>query len=486
MPVKRLYACGPITVLLFLLPACGDDGGGAARTDVPTFAYVLTECSAGPNQGYTHKQKLLLSRGDADPITVVEFPAIDERRRWTFLCKLWGQTNSGLGSVIYGAFQRIGMSSDGALLVFEVSDDHSVVSKRQVPTEQEGIFVVRTDGTGLRRIADASRSPCFRFQLYPPVSDVDAVFSWDGSSSQFTFSDTGPGPGGEAVQVFTMDAATGTPHQVTRLPPAEVEPGRLPVLFPGFLDAETIAFYSRANPVIGGEESNPTGERRLFTVKTHDPQTLQVVPSFAEPGSAGKIVETFQITGPDPVVRIMPVPGEPENGCGQNDCFIYEVFVLDSKQILQLTNLRRSDTAGPAFDAERRRVSFYASADPFGTNPFNNCQLFSIDRTGADLRQLTNFDEGEESLRGCNMGSSEPGCIISQSGLGPDPEMPFIRFASSCDPFGTNPNGLQLFSIRSDGTGLRQLTHTRGMRTAPDWTVTVELPGPYASPRTRW
>ena len=53
-----------------------------------------------------------------------------------------------------------------------------------------------------------------------------------------------------------------------------------------------------------------------------------------------------------------------------------------------------------------------------------------------------------------------------------------VLFASSCDPVGGNPFGDQLFAMRPDGTGLRQLTNARGMTTDPDGTVHVELPGP--------
>jgi hypothetical protein len=56
-------------------------------------------------------------------------------------------------------------------------------------------------------------------------------------------------------------------------------------------------------------------------------------------------------------------------------------------------------------------------------------------------------------------------------------------FYSSCDPLGTNPNGGQAFAMCPDGTGLQQLTHTRGMVNEPDGSVSVELPGPFAFPQ---
>ena len=58
-----------------------------------------------------------------------------------------------------------------------------------------------------------------------------------------------------------------------------------------------------------------------------------------------------------------------------------------------------------------------------------------------------------------------------------------VLFYSSCDPFGTNPYGSQLFSMHPDGTGLRQLTNTQGY-TPKDASgaVIVELPFPFAYP----
>ena len=61
-----------------------------------------------------------------------------------------------------------------------------------------------------------------------------------------------------------------------------------------------------------------------------------------------------------------------------------------------------------------------------------------------------------------------------------DPITGTVLFQSSCEPVGANPFGEQLFAMRPDGTGLRQLTNARGMTTDPDGTIHVELPGPSA------
>jgi hypothetical protein len=55
-----------------------------------------------------------------------------------------------------------------------------------------------------------------------------------------------------------------------------------------------------------------------------------------------------------------------------------------------------------------------------------------------------------------------------------------VVFESGCDPFHANPFGEQVFAMRSDGSGLRQLTDAAGFTENPDGSIRVELPGPFA------
>jgi hypothetical protein len=161
---------------------------------------------------------------------------------------------------------------------------------------------------------------------------------------------------------------------------------------------------------------------------------------------------------------------------------ITELFIGRGDDILQLTNFHRSDTGfSVMLDQDQQRVLLVASADPFGTNPNENCQFFLIDTLGGDLRQLTQFGEGKRSLSGC-AAANRPGCRIGGLAWEPGPGPDAVMFDSSCDPLGTNPDGGQLFAMRADGTSLRQLTHVRGAVTEVDGTVTVELLGPW----THW
>jgi hypothetical protein len=60
-----------------------------------------------------------------------------------------------------------------------------------------------------------------------------------------------------------------------------------------------------------------------------------------------------------------------------------------------------------------------------------------------------------------------------------------IVFDTVLDPLDLRPSahftyGDQIFAIRPDGSGLRQLTEAGGVTTNPDGSTSVELPGPYA------
>jgi hypothetical protein len=163
---------------------------------------------------------------------------------------------------------------------------------------------------------------------------------------------------------------------------------------------------------------------------------------------------------------------------------VQEVFVRDGKNVLQLTTIGRSDTQFAFRLRDRNHIVFASSGDPVKRNPRNTCQLFGIDRFAGHLTQLTRFMPDSTSPVGCNGGVPPPGCTVVSSIGRQDPKTGAIVFDSSCDPFGLAPRSQQLYAMRPDGSGFRQLTNYRGTTIAPDGTVTVELPGPigYSAP----
>jgi hypothetical protein len=145
---------------------------------------------------------------------------------------------------------------------------------------------------------------------------------------------------------------------------------------------------------------NPEGKFLLMTIKT-DGSGLDVpLPTLVALGG-GTIELRFVITGERSQTFIVVKPGKPTNdpplvGLPQE---IREIFVIDEgKNILQLTNFRRVDTTNAFVDVDQEHVYFTASADPLGTNPSGNCQMFSIDRSGDELIEIMLVDRGD--LRG--------------------------------------------------------------------------------------
>ena len=462
--------------LMLVLAACGGGDGGTPLPEGPTtLAYAVSECQVKGGETSHARQVLYVRQGDGEPRPVMEFGqggAVPNNS----LCSNFGFTRAGFISAAVWPLQRLGVSRDGSLVVFEVTDDFSVVSQSQVPPEQEGIYIVHADGSGLRRLGPASRAPCFAQWIYPCFFEISP------NSGSVTFTDLDSTlPQLDAPQVFTLDLGTGKRTQLTHLPAATPLTGRLASWDPAFVDAQTITFTSYANPPTQHHPNgaNPDGVLTNFTVKT-DGTGLEPVPVIALPG--GEFIPDFRITTAEPLAWGIPVPGEkpvnPPSGFGD---VVVEVFLFETNpsEVLQLSNFGRSDTYYPQLTVDQQRVVFLASADPLGSNPANHCEVFSIDRLGSDLRQLTNIGEGPAVCD--NIGNTSfPSCTSQLLHI--DPVTGWVTFYSTCNPFGTNPYGGQIFTMRPDGTGLRQLTATRGLTFDADGTLTVELPGPWAAP----
>src|SRR5262245_4859415 len=139
---------------------------------IRTLAYVLNECRRdAPGMGVVRRQALRIRRGDREPITVVEFSTTEPQPDPPIgvatqgLCHLYGESRNGPAAVVAGALQRLGVSPDGSGVVFEVNNEFalSVFRAPPLPPDQQGLFFVRADGSGRRRLGPASRDPSFRF-----------------------------------------------------------------------------------------------------------------------------------------------------------------------------------------------------------------------------------------------------------------------------------------------------------------------------------
>jgi hypothetical protein len=62
-----------------------------------------------------------------------------------------------------------------------------------------------------------------------------------------------------------------------------------------------------------------------------------------------------------------------------------------------------------------------------------------------------------------------------------DPVTKAVVFDSTCDPLAANPaGGSQLFALRPDGSGFRQLTDAAAFTENPDGSIRAGLVGPFA------
>ena len=465
---------------LVSLAACGSGGDSGNGITLGTLAYVETECH-DTKQGFVEHQRLRIRQGEREPVTVFA-THVGPVSGVGGICHGVNVARWSFTSLAREAIQNVVVSPDGTSVVFEVTDEFSTFPPLplNLPPEQKGIFWVGADGAGLRSLGPPSRGRLFFINNGGGNTGVNILGEWSFSPDGRTVvlvdkaSDT---QGHESDQLVTVEIATGRRTQVTALPPA-VPPAGYPrdaptVTWPVFIDDRTISFSSSANL----DGLNPDNTWRQMTINTETHQ-LTVPPPIPIALPTGQIQLSLVITGDRPqAVRVPPLGGA-LSGPG-------DIFAIDERQnILQLTDFGRPDTYPPVVDVDEEHIYFPASADPLGINRTQNCQIFSIDRLGNNLRQLTNFHETEHSTWGCNFGTRPKGCglylPLTQRQAVQDPRGRTLLFYSSCDPFGTNPNGGQIFAIQPDGTGLRQLTNSRGLVKEADGTYSGELPGPGA------
>jgi len=418
---------------------------------IRTLAYVMTDCTADPQGQSALSQKLVIRRGNCDPVTVREFAATGGAEVFR-QCQASGESRS---RDAFTFFQRLAVLPDGSGVVFEVTSPQGGILS--APPE-EGIFLAQARGRGrLRPLGPPSRSPL-------GVAGVADEFPVSPDGRTIALIDLGPfdAAGHEAPQIFSLDTRSGYRRQLTHQ--------TNPVCCESFVDNRTVIFHVYPHGVNTG---------RIFEVRTDGRSPEKELPSIVLPGG-GRVVTQFEVSDakPRPLYVYFPdrraVKENPDyEGRGQTGSS--EVFLLDRKNRVQLTNFQRADTDQTGAFIDRGRVLFGASVN-LGENPHEICQLFSIDTLGADLRQVTHLPwDGRPSTGGCG---PSPACTINQ--LFVDPRTATVLFQSSCDPLRANPFGAQFFAMRPDGTGLRQLTNARGMTTDPDGTIHVELPGPAA------
>jgi hypothetical protein len=453
---------------------------GGAR--IRTLASVVTTCRDVDGM-WTGEQRFEIKRGDCAPQTVVHFAApnaVPSLPGDFNLCRLYGRVRDGVLAMTVGPLQRIGMSPDGQTILFEISTGNVGLPGPAFEVADEGIFAVRADGSHVRRLGPASRArpykgPIFGYPFPPGFNLVGApYFHFSPDGRYVVFSDQGPGADGtDAGQLVVMDVESGERTQVTsfslttQFPPAGFD------VYGFFVDVDTIS-----GGTIRVEADSKTNTGASFLVRRDGSDFRFFVPP--SPVVGARVVEDFQVAGRDG--NVLTVKKE-EQALLPDPDFLSDVWVRDGTRLLQLTNLGRSDTYGGAISRDGGRVFFKASVNldsDHPTNPMNNCQLFSVSRLGGPLRQLTRFDPPLTSAYGCNRNALPPACRVQNYHV--DPVTGSVVFEWNCDPFGLHSISQQIFAMRADGSGLRQVTNYPGLVEAADGSLSVELAGPTVYP----
>ena len=474
---QRMGACRAERCAGLTRKACRDrcravTGCRAGGARIGTVASVVTTCRVDGGV-LTGEQRLEIKRGDCPPTKVVEFVASSPVPE-IGLCELYGEFRDGGVATTVAPLQRLGISPDGRTILFEVNPHTKSLPGPafEVQEADEGIFAVRADGSGLRRLGPPSRERPYKGPAapypFPPGFNIAGgdgfKFSPDGRF--VVFSDRGLGSDGtEAGQLVVMDVLSGTRTQVTALSGATESPPLGFDLWGDFVDDETIS--GKSIRLTADNLSYPVDP---FLVRRDGTEFRYFVQPSPIPGA--QVVENFEVTRREGNVITLTMPSaatDPNPGPAQ------EVWTRDDARMLQLTNLGRSDTYGGALSRDGERVFFAASTNQLGTNPMNNCQLFSVPRLGGPLRQLTRFDPPIPSTDGCNRNAPSPACRVINFQTDARGSLLFIW---TCDPFGLGSNSSQAFAMRADGSGLRQVTNYAGTREGPDGSFSVELPGP--------
>ena len=135
------------------------------------------------------------------------------------------------------------------------------------------------------------------------------------------------------------------------------------------------------------------------------------------------------------------------NPTGQNADRSFELFVMktDGTQVKRLTSdttVNAGSVTLVAISGSGDKIFFVSSSDLLGTNPDRHQQIYSVNRDGTGLAELTALP-GEAYIDSLS---------VSDDGLR-------IAFSSNANPLSTNPEGNdEIFAVNGDGTGLRQLT----------------------------
>ena len=234
---------------------------------------------------------------------------------------------------------------------------------------------------------------------------------------------------------FSLLAPNRTDAQVVRQL-TDVKTGSMS--YPAIDDTGTDVFVSSSNDPVGTNPSHAFQVLR-YAASTGAAAQLTTAPDGTYPGQW-----SVSVSNDDQWVAFL----SRDNPTGQNADRSGEVFVMkrDGTSLQQITNHPGAGTGEPlmlALAGGGTKVVFASTANLTGGNSGGKQQLFVVNKDGTGLSQVTSLTGGTFYFLQMSDDATK------------------IAFVADADPFGTNTDdGLEVFAINADGTGLKQLTTT--------------------------
>ena len=361
------------------------------------------------------------------------------------------------GSVVQGP-----SITDDASTVFFYDDR---VDATLNPEGNYEIWKISIDGTGETILTQTTAD---FFNSSPEVSGDGSRVAFHSRGGEFT---GGNNPDLEA-ELISMNSSGGDLRQLTALPDAGVFCEGLdgPVLSD---DGSRIAFECGDEIFVANNDGSARTQLTSFADPavarapdvTGDGQTV-VFDVDTIPGSGQYEVFAVDADGSN-LLQLTPAPWFDASGAihpvvadngswvvfQSGDIYFFEVPIptgsqlwrvaLDGTGLMRLTDDSDSLFKWPRIDGDGTWVTFQSQSDELGTNPTERIQVFRIRTDGTGYEQLT-FD--------ADHGSTTPD--IDGSGN-------LIAYASWADPLGTNPeNNREVFLLDVTTSTLTQLTTT--------------------------
>jgi Tol biopolymer transport system component len=319
----------------------------------------------------------------------------------------------------------------------------------------------------------------------PGAMDDSGTAVWTGASADFA----GENPD-HAFQIVRFDPATGTANPVTDVP------GGTAAIVSVSDDGEWLAFVSPAN--LTGD--NPDESLELFVMRANGTETTQLTDDPApNAGSVGAVA----ISGDGS--RVVFVANT--DPLGTNPALRDQIFVVgrDGSGLTQVTQIVDGGIGAVSVSDDGSRIAFGHDGDPSGSNLDLGGEVFAVDADGSNLRQLTVTPAGFSSSapvlcgNGTRIAFQSNGDLTGGNAIGqtevfvvdwtganlrqltattavigilgdPTSQLPsitddgawvyYFSNQSSLFPLVNLDGNFEIFRIRNDGTSRQQLTST--------------------------